>query len=159
MAKTMFSSSQRAGCCLALLLAMSSAEAVDASKLCRDKAVNAYEMNECAGQDLKNAEKKMNAVYQAVIKAHHDDLIFIGKFKAAQRAWLMWRDAELAAIYVEHSPGESQGTNVAMCRAGRAERLMMERTKQLRVWIEGEFPEGDVCTGSQPFKQEKSIRP
>lgn len=56
------------------------------------------EMNTDACSAYKAADQKLNEVYQAVLKKHRTDTALTTRLREAQRTWVKFRDAELAAI-------------------------------------------------------------
>lgn len=124
--------------------------AANAQEACMAKARTTAEMNACAGNDLAAADRELNAVYKQVLRKHADDKVFIGKLRTAQRAWITFRDAELAARYPDSHPQAAYGLAYTMCVVDLKSQLTRARTKQLRMWLDG-IPEGDVCTGSLPI--------
>jgi len=121
---------------------------------CLSAAKTQYESNQCAGRDYQQADRELNETYQAVIKKMSIDggkkgALFVQKFRAAQRAWLKWRDAEMQAIYPAKDKQDAYGSIFPLCAAERMAEMTRERTKQLRQWLDG-AEEGDVCSGSIP---------
>ena len=108
----------------------------------------AYNAAACAA--LKKADAELNAVYTAVLKKNADDKNFIDKLKVAQRAWVAFRDAEMAARYPARDKGE-YGSAFDLCWCNGLAALTQQRTEQLKPWRDG-IPEGDVCTGSYPVR-------
>ena len=106
------------------------------------------ELNADACGGYHKADTEMNKVYRQILSEYKQDKIFMQKFKAAQRAWVAFRDAHLAAIYSDPHPG----TIDSMCRCLKLTELTKERTKVLHQWIEG-IEEGDVCAGSIRWKK------
>lgn len=107
--------------CLACLSAP--AIAADPIQACYDKARTQPELTHCSGLASQQADKELNAVYQAVLKRHNADRVFSEKFKAAQRAWLKWRDAEMEAIYPDSDqPQRSYGSGFPIAGATRSRR-------------------------------------
>jgi len=51
----------------------------------------------CDGYTKTDAE--LNTIYQQVVRDYRADALFIGKLRAAQRTWIPYRDAHLAALY------------------------------------------------------------
>lgn len=112
------------------------------------------EMNEQACSQYKLADAELNHVYQQILRAYKTDANFIKQLKNAQRAWLIYRDAQLTAIYPDTSPG-AYGSANPMCRCHELRWLTEARTKELKRWIERTV-EGDVCAGSvRPQKMHK----
>ena len=91
-------------------------------------------LNECARDAAARADRDMGRVYRALVRAESDDPLFISKLKKAQRAWVAFRDAELAARFAceEADPKMCWGSMYPMsCFSAKAE-LTKERTKHLR---------------------------
>jgi len=126
---------------------------------CEESPLTQYEMNECYLNRLKEVENKLSKVFQNII-SKSDDPIFIDKFKAAQKAWEVYRDAELAAIY-PHGNDEDKpfyyGSVYPMCYYITRTELTAERLKELTQWVEG-VSEDEACYGSFPVKQSKKKR-
>lgn len=105
------------------------------------------EMNATAYKDYQKAEKKLNVVYQQVLKEYQSDTTFIKNLKAAQGAWLKYRDAEMQAKY----PNDRiYGSIQPVCTASFKKQLTEERIAHLQTWLRG-MEEGDVCAGSVKF--------
>jgi uncharacterized protein YecT (DUF1311 family) len=122
-------------------------------KSCWDTAETQMEMNQCAGSELQAVDKELNRVYQQILKEYAGDRVFIEKFKAAQRAWLNFRDAELEAVYPH---GDNYGSAHPMCHTGEKAALTLARTKQLKLWLHGTI-EGDLCAGSVKSKSSSGM--
>lgn len=123
----------------------STTAAASSGDTCMDHAQSQADMTGCAAQSLSAADKELNQVYQQVLKKHAANKVFIAKLKAAQKAWLAFRDAELAARYPEDN--SQYGSVYPMCANGALETLTRQRTEQLRQWLK-DAQEGDVCAGS-----------
>lgn len=135
-----------------IILISAPAIAADPVQACNDKAKTQLDLTDCSGLDKQLADLELNAVYQAVLKKHKKDKMFIEKLKVAQRAWLKWRDAEMEAIYPESDePMQVYGSSFSSCWGSQLAAITGERTKQLRKWADG-IEEGEVCTGSFPIK-------
>jgi uncharacterized protein YecT (DUF1311 family) len=55
-------------------------------------------MNVCAKDDFDKADKELNKTYFAVIKKEGDGSLFVEKLRVSQKAWLVFRDAEVEAF-------------------------------------------------------------
>lgn len=90
---------------------------------------NGYEMSQCTGRAIQEADAQLNRVYADLRRAlDADDQKAL---VAAQRAWVAWRDkeAELCARVSGFGPdGSGFITMVGTCTV----RLTTERTRQLR---------------------------
>jgi uncharacterized protein YecT (DUF1311 family) len=134
-----------------------SAPAIRATEVkadCLDKAETTMEMNACAGEEYNAADAELNRVYQALLKKYKDDPKFLAKLRAAQRAWLAYRDAEREAKF-PHADESSvhYGSLFTMCEALYRAELTKERTDHLREWLDG-AEEADACAGSVRVKSE-----
>lgn len=109
------------------------------------------EMNKDAANRYKNADKELNSVYQKILATYKGDTAFLKNFQAAQRLWVRFRDAEVKAKYPDREAGY-YGSAQPMCRFDYLTKLINERIKTLRVWLDG-MEEGDVCSGSVKSKQ------
>ncbi len=104
------------------------------------------ELNQDACNQLKQADKKLNQVYQQILADHQDDKIFINHFKEAQRKWVAFRDAYADSMYIPEY-AQNYGSVMPMCQCYFLENNTNERIKQLKLWIDG-VEEGDSCVGS-----------
>jgi uncharacterized protein YecT (DUF1311 family) len=114
---------------------------------CMDNAPSQAAMNECASNSLGAADKELNQVYQQVLHKYAKDTVFVAKLKAAQKAWLAFRDAELEARYPANDKSLEYGSVYPMCANNELEAMTRKRTEELRSWLKG-AEEGDVCAGS-----------
>ena len=124
----------------------SAATPATATDTCMDHATSQTAMDMCASQSNAAADKELNQVYQQVLQKYATDKTFIAKFKAAQKAWLAFRDAELEARYPDAKSGD-YGSVYPMCANNEEEALTRKRIAELREWLKG-TQEGDVCAGS-----------
>lgn len=105
------------------------------------------DLNDDACATYQKADKKLNAVYQQVLKQHQDDVNFTTRLRKAQRAWLAFRDAELEAIYPAVNKQVEYGSIYPTCNCLEQTALINQRIEQLSGWLDAE--EGDVCRGSR----------
>lgn len=103
------------------------------------------EINKQAGLEYKEADKKLNTIYQEILKKYAANKTFITNFKEAQRLWVQLRDVQLKAMYPEAA--KSYGTMFPACKANYLTELTNQRTDAIRVWLNG-LPAGETCTGS-----------
>ncbi len=83
-------------------------------------------MNRQASKDFENADKAMNAAYKKLLPTL--DANRQKKLKAAQRAWLIYRDADAAFVASEAEGGSMQ----PMVYSGALTERTIARTKQLQ---------------------------
>ena len=100
------------------------------------------------GERLAHADAILNERYQTVLKLYADDPLFIEKFRDSQRAWLKFRDAELAALFPHAEKNHAYyGSILDDAWAHWQTELTEARSAQLERWIRG-VEEGDVYGGS-----------
>lgn len=109
------------------------------------------ELNRQAAQEYKDADKKLNEIYQLILKDYAANKTFTQNLKDAQRLWIQFRDAQVKAMFPAAT--KSYGTVFPMCKANYLAELTHQRTDALRVWLNG-LPQGDVCTGSIGDKED-----
>jgi len=90
-------------------------------------AQSQQEMNQQAEAEAAAADKQLNGVYQKLL-TRLDDGEAKSLLKAAQRAWLVYRDAE-ASYSADEMRG---GSGARLLYAATLSRLTKERTKVLR---------------------------
>ena len=120
---------------LAFIAAPATAWAADAVKC--NPAGTQVELNACAADELNEADQKLNKVYAALLKKEAKNTAFIQKLRAAQRAWIAFRDAELDATYA------CQNSNARVCwgsllpvrYTSYKAKLTCERTERLRQFL------------------------
>jgi len=110
---------------------------------CDKNAKTQAELNECAGNDLKHADDELNATYQQLLKKAGNDAVALRKIKAAQRAWVLFRDAQIEAFYPAEDKQKEYGSVFPMCADLLLADLTKERTKMLKEMLNS--VEGDVC--------------
>lgn len=103
------------------------------------------------GSDFKSADQELNRVYQQVLQTYKEQPEFIAKFRAAQKAWLQFRDAHLEAMFPAKDKYANYGSVYPMCASILLSELTEARIKQLRVCLVG-FEEGEACSGSVRLK-------
>ncbi len=100
-----------------------------------------------ADADFRAADAQMARVYHQVLDKYAADKEFIARFRASQRAWLAFRDAEVAATYPANDKLANYGSVYPLCVDQLKTTLTMHRIEQLNRWRDGTV-EGDVCAGS-----------
>lgn len=91
------------------------------------------------GDSFRTVDAELNKVYKQVMARFDGDTARVNSLKASQRAWLKFRDAEVESYTKSAEGGTVHGTCVCSALA----RLEVDRTAQLRKYLEGE--EGDAC--------------
>jgi len=105
-----------------------------------------FEMNQEEQNIYLKADKKLNNVYNQILKEYKSDTEFIKNLKIAQRIWIQFRDAEMKLKYPDREQGY-YGSIHPMCLSIYLTELTEERTKKLKMWLTG-IDEYDACSGS-----------
>jgi uncharacterized protein YecT (DUF1311 family) len=105
------------------------------------------DLDEQACGQFHKADVALNETYSRILKEYAKDQQFVARLKTAQKAWLVFRDAELEALYPKDNKQAEYGTVYPMCHCSELQSLTEERTRQLKRWLDG-TREGDVCAGS-----------
>ncbi len=122
---------------LALGLAFIFAPAARAEDINCANASSTVEMNFCADKDFEAADKALNATYEATLASTktrdlekpYDAKSFEEAMRAAQRAWVAYRDADCKGLVAQEWAGGS-GTSAAVL--GCMTEKTIERTKELK---------------------------
>ncbi len=87
----------------ALLLALGSfacfAQDSAEYRACSDKANTQAEMTACAGAEAKRVDTMLDSTYRALLAKVESQPEAVVKIKAAERAWVAYRDAYIEAAY------------------------------------------------------------
>ena len=70
-----------------------------AYKACNQKAQTQAEMNRCAHEEATRADAELNRVYDRVLSKAAAESEAVAKIKAAEKAWIAYRDAYMEAMY------------------------------------------------------------
>ncbi len=107
---------------------------------CFEKAVSTLDMNQCGGIKLREADSLLNQVYQARVSSlkaqaveekDGDELSKIGeetlkRLRAAQKAWIVFRDADCLLQGAEMLHGSGEGTIISGCLADKTFKRVKE---------------------------------
>jgi uncharacterized protein YecT (DUF1311 family) len=118
---------------------------------CMETAKTQLKVNQCAAGELKAADAELNRVYQAILMKYKAQRTFVESLRKAQRAWVRFRDAELAARFPGDDKQSRYGSAYPMCANLFLAKRTRERVAQLREWLSG-AEEGDVCAGSVQYR-------
>jgi uncharacterized protein YecT (DUF1311 family) len=113
------------------------------------------DLNKSACDEYQRKDTELNKIYSQVLNLYKDDAAFVQKLKLAQRGWIVFRDAQLSALFPAEDAQSEYGSNYPVCRCQTLSELTAQRTAQLRRWIDG-IEEGDVCGGSIRIKPASS---
>jgi uncharacterized protein YecT (DUF1311 family) len=104
---------------------------------CNDQS-NQMELDICADQDFRAADKALNETYGEIVKRLSDDSDGHKRLSAAQKAWIAFRDAECDFQAGNSIDGSIYPMLISMCRTG----LTQKRTTELKAYLDCE--EGDT---------------
>jgi uncharacterized protein YecT (DUF1311 family) len=129
---------------LASMTGVACSQTTTKSKPCGEYGSQA-EMNGCFAKEAQDADARLSATYRKLLSRIKDNKIALANAVAAERAWVAFRDAQLAALWPVASDTEIQslGTVHPMCYAMERKAMTEERIKQLRQQMKSK--EGDVC--------------
>ena len=126
-----------AATCLLALLVAGLASATQAETIDCANASSTVEMNFCADKDFQAADKALNAAYEAALASTktrdlekpYDAKSFEAAMRAAQRAWVAYRDADCKDLTAQEWSG---GTGTTSAVLGCMTEKTMQRTKDLK---------------------------
>lgn len=101
--------------------------------------------------DARQATAEMEKIYNRILLKFSDDALFVAKMRAAQAAWRRFRDAHVESLFPAEDKALVYGSVYSRCRQEAVLALTLQRTEQLRPWLDG-VAEGDVCAGSRPLR-------
>jgi len=93
-----------------------------------NKATTQIDLDMCANKDYGAADKLLNDTYKKVVAAQEGDT---AKLKAAQRAWIAFRDAECTFEVAENEGGTIYPMVYTMCLT----KLTKTRTAELNSYL------------------------
>lgn len=105
------------------------------------------DMQDDACGAFKKADVELNRTYKKILSQYNDDKRFLDKLKKAQKAWLVYRDAHIEAVFPAEDKAGEYGSVYGMCHCAAMKDLTEQRTKMLKQWLVG-IREGEVCSGS-----------
>jgi len=118
---------------------------------CDKQAKTQAELTECGSGDYKMAHDELQIAYQQLLRKAAGDKVAVQKIRAAQRAWIAFRDAQLAALYPAEDKQKEYGTVLPMCANLALADLTRQRTKMLKQMLNP--AEGDVCGGGLSYPE------
>jgi uncharacterized protein YecT (DUF1311 family) len=83
------------------LIASLSAVAQDSAqyRACNEKAKTQFDLNACASGEAARVDAALNKVYRELLSKAADQPEAVAKIKAAEKAWIAYRDAYMDAMY------------------------------------------------------------
>lgn len=109
------------------------------------------EMNVEAYNAYMSADSQLNRVYNKILAEYRENKSFITHLKKAQRAWIVFRDAQVDARFPPEERA-NYGSVFPLCHSMYLQELTETRINDLNIWLIG-IEEGDVCLGSVKMKE------
>jgi uncharacterized protein YecT (DUF1311 family) len=103
-------------------------------------AKNQTDLNSCAKQELTLVERQMDEAYRELLSTTRDDTAAQAKIKAAQTAWVAYRDAFLEAMWPARDKQAEYGTAYPMQYGEVRLRLTRQQLVALRSLIKEYSP-------------------
>ncbi len=97
------------------------------------------ELNACAGEEYAAADAELNATWRELLTALQGQETAIARLRTAQRAWVAFRDADVAAqfpVAEGEDPRMMYGSMYPMALNGALTKLTRARTAELRARID-----------------------
>ena len=122
---------------ITLLLYASLAHANNNSPFKCNPEGNQAELNQCSLDEYTAADKKLNQTWKKLTLKFKNDKTAITKLKAAQKAWIVFRDAEIEATFACDAGDQTcWGSMEPMLRNGELTALTLARTQRLQKYID-----------------------
>lgn len=119
------------------LVLLLSATTVTAGDIKCNPEGNQAELNQCSFDDYKAADKKLNDTWKKLMAKFKSDKTATAKLKAAQNAWIVFRDAEVEAQFAcDEKDVPCWGSMEPMLRNGVMQELTDTRTVRLQKYID-----------------------
>ena len=68
-------------------------------RACSEKAKTQAQMNACANEEARRVDAELNRIYGKLVSKAEGNAAGVAKVKAAQRAWIAYRDGYIDAMY------------------------------------------------------------
>src|SRR4051794_1575973 len=108
---------------------------------------NQGDLNNCAAREYKTADNELNALYKKILRAYAKQPDVVTRLKAAQKAWVRYRDAQLEAQFPSPRVEKREfGSVYPMCYSMTLAGLTRQKTNELRMCPNPAI-EGDLCAG------------
>lgn len=120
---------------IVLVFFLSTAYAEDSAFKC-NPAGNQAELNQCSLDDYTTSDKKLNDTWKKLMLKFKSDKTATAKLKAAQKAWIGFRDAEIEAMFACDAKEQNcWGSMEPLLRYGELTALTKARTARLQKYL------------------------
>ena len=113
------------------------------------------EMNDCAAAEAHKADVALNVAYRELLGKVKENKTATERVVAAEKAWVVFRDAELAAewpVGKGENPNLLYGSVHPLCYYNELARMTWERVKTLKDLMS--YQDGDVCSSGLAQRNE-----
>lgn len=83
-------------------------------RACSKEANTQSAMNACASEEVKRVDEELNRVYKQLLSKVRGNPVAAAKIRAAQRAWVAYRDAYIEAMYPAKDKAAEYGSMFPM---------------------------------------------
>lgn len=104
---------------------------------CTSKAVTQPQLNDCALQEAERVDAELNQVYRKVLASVSADALATSKVKAAEKAWIAYRDAYLEAMYLAEDKRGEYGSIYPIDANLLVAKLTRRHIEELKDLMEG----------------------
>jgi uncharacterized protein YecT (DUF1311 family) len=123
-------------------------------RACVEKAKTQMEMNACANDEAGRADAELDTVYSKLLAQAAKQPEALAKVKAAERAWIAYRDAYMGAMYPAKDKQAEYGTIFPMeadLLRARLTRRQVTALKELLEQYSGDQPMSNVQADHDEF--------
>jgi uncharacterized protein YecT (DUF1311 family) len=102
------------------------------------RAQSQSEMNQEAAEDLAAADRRLNELYQMLLKENAKDPVYVSNLREAQRVWLKFVEFHLKTVFPVkrgQNPRDVYGSIYPLDYAVSKTALVEERIEQLKLLI------------------------
>lgn len=121
----------------------------DASELCPQtpESRSQHGVNQCAALLAHRAEEAMADTLREIERRRAREPRLLEAIRQSQARWLAFQEGELVALFPETDKQTAYGSMYNACRAQQRQRLAEQRTRELRLWLDGD-PDAQGCSGA-----------
>jgi uncharacterized protein YecT (DUF1311 family) len=99
---------------------------------CNKHAKTQHDLNACASNEATRVDDELNRIYKLLLSKAADDPIATVKIKAAEKAWIAYRDAYLEAMYPAEDKQAEYGSIYPMEAALAEAKITRQQVDALR---------------------------
>lgn len=143
--------------CIIMLCSLGFSQKTDEFSDCKKRAQSQQDLQICADQEANRVDAQLNRTYQRLMAKAKNDPVAVKKIEAAERAWMVFRDAQLEATYPHEDKQAEYGTAYPMCVLLLKNDLARQRTRMLSKMLNS--VEGEVCDAGLRYQTAPELKP